>query len=293
MSFLFPLLAVVIWSANTVVSKAAAGTIDPAAISFYRWVVAALALTPFCLAGVWRQRQQLRPWLGRLLVLASLGMVLYQCLAYYAAHQTSATNMGVIGSLIPLLTVLLGALLFATPPRPVALAGVVVSLSGVLWLLGKGQPASLLQGVNPGDLMMLAGSASYALYGLLMRRWQLPFGPWINLYLQVLLAVALLTPVAASADSLAVSGPALAMVLFAGLASSLLAAYCWLRGLATLGPERTAIFMNLVPLLTAMLAQLTLGEPLHDYHLLGGGLILGGVVMSQLRTRSRPQPEAA
>lgn len=56
MSFLFPLLAVVIWSANTVVSKAAAGTIDPAAISFYRWVVAALALTPFCLAGVWRQR---------------------------------------------------------------------------------------------------------------------------------------------------------------------------------------------------------------------------------------------
>ncbi len=46
MPFLFPLLAILIWAANTVVSKAAAGVLDPAAISFYRWVIAALALTP-------------------------------------------------------------------------------------------------------------------------------------------------------------------------------------------------------------------------------------------------------
>ena len=49
MPFLFPLLAILIWAANTVVSKAAAGVLDPAAISFYRWVIAALALSPFCL----------------------------------------------------------------------------------------------------------------------------------------------------------------------------------------------------------------------------------------------------
>ncbi|QFI55521.1 DMT family transporter [Aeromonas simiae] len=285
MPVLFPLLAILIWAANTVVSKAAADLIDPAAISFYRWVIAALALSPFCLPPLWRRRADLRPWLGKLLVLAALGMVLYQCLAYYAAHQTSATNMGVIGSLIPLLTVVLGALFFGNRPGRQAISGVLISLLGVLWLLGKGHPASLLGGVNPGDLMMLAGSTSYALYGLLLRRWQLPFGPWLNLYLQVLLAVVLLIPVAASADSLAVTGEAIGLVLFAGLASSLFAAYCWLRGLATLGPERTAIFMNLMPLLTALIAVVSLGEPIHGYHLLGGGLILAGVAISQYRPR--------
>ncbi|MGY3925683.1 DMT family transporter [Aeromonas simiae] len=285
MPVLFPLLAILIWAANTVVSKAAADLIDPAAISFYRWVIAALALSPFCLLPLWRRRADLRPWLGKLLVLAALGMVLYQCLAYYAAHQTSATNMGVIGSLIPLLTVVLGALFFGNRPGRQAISGVLISLLGVLWLLGKGHPATLLGGVNPGDLMMLAGSTSYALYGLLLRRWQLPFGPWLNLYLQVLLAVLLLIPVAASADSLAVTGEAIGLVLFAGLASSLFAAYCWLRGLATLGPERTAIFMNLMPLLTALIAVVSLGEPIHGYHLLGGGLILTGVAISQYRPR--------
>jgi len=72
MPFLFPLLAILIWAANTVVSKAAAGVLDPAAISFYRWVIAALALSPFCLPQLWRRRADIRPWLGKLLVLSLL-----------------------------------------------------------------------------------------------------------------------------------------------------------------------------------------------------------------------------
>ncbi|WP_439836798.1 DMT family transporter [Aeromonas enteropelogenes] len=289
MPILFPLLAILIWAANTVVSKAAAGVVDPAAISFYRWVIAALALSPFCLPALWRRRSEIRPWFGKLLVLSLLGMVLYQCLAYYAAHSTSATNMGVIGSLLPLLTLLQGALFFGQRPGKQALLGMSLSLFGVLWLLGQGQPLALLHtGINPGDGMMLLGAASYALYGLLIRRWQLPFGSWLNLYLQILLAVLLLIPVALSAESLAVPAEGWGLVLFAGIASSLFAAYCWMRGLATLGPERTSVFMNLMPLCTALIAVITLGEPIHGYHLLGGGLILGGVMLAQLKPRARP-----
>ena len=289
MPFLFPLLAILIWAANTVVSKAAAGVVDPAAISFYRWVIAALALTPFCLPPLWRRRAEIRPLLGKLLVLSLLGMVLYQCLAYYAAHSTSATNMGVIGSLVPLLTLLNGALFFGQRPGRQALLGMSLSLFGVLWLLGQGNPLALLHsGINPGDGMMLLGAASYALYGLLIRRWQLPFGPWLNLYVQILLAVLLLIPVALNADSLAVPAEGWGLVLFAGIASSLFAAYCWMRGLATLGAERTSVFMNLMPLCTALIAVITIGEPIHGYHLLGGGLILTGVMISQFRPRVRP-----
>ncbi|MEZ6960688.1 MULTISPECIES: DMT family transporter [unclassified Aeromonas] len=289
MPILFPLLAILIWAANTVVSKAAAGVVDPAAISFYRWVIAALALSPFCLPALWRRRSEIRPWFGKLLVLSLLGMVLYQCLAYYAAHSTSATNMGVIGSLLPLLTLLQGALFFGQRPGKQALLGMSLSLFGVLWLLGQGRPLALLHtGINPGDGMMLLGAASYALYGLLIRRWQLPFGPWLNLYLQILLAVLLLVPVALSAESLAVPREGWGMVLFAGLASSIFAAYCWMRGLASLGAERTSVFMNLMPLCTALIAVITLGEPIHGYHLLGGSLILGGVMLAQRKPRARP-----
>ena len=83
---LFPLIAVLIWATNTVVSKAAASVLDPAAISFYRWVIAALVLTPFCLPQLWRRRSEIRPWFGKLLVLAALGMVLAALVEWLASR---------------------------------------------------------------------------------------------------------------------------------------------------------------------------------------------------------------
>ncbi|AXE34213.1 DMT family transporter [Chromobacterium phragmitis] len=282
MAMLFPLLAVLIWAANVIVSKAAAQVLDPAAISIYRWLLAALVLTPFCLPQLRRRARELKPWLGKLLALSALGMVMFQCLAYYAAHSTSATNMGVITALVPLLGLLLNAAAFRQRVSAMAWLGVAVSLSGVVYLLGKGDPVSLLaNGVNSGDALILAGAASYALYGILLRRWAPPFGAWLNLYLQASLAVLLLLPLTLTARSMAVPAQGVGLVLFAGIGSSLFAAYLWMRGIQRLGSDRTAIFMNLLPLFTAVLASALLGETIHHYHWLGGGMILLGVALGQ------------
>ena len=41
------LMAVLIWTGNTLVTKAAGGVIDPAAITFYRWLLAGMVMTSF------------------------------------------------------------------------------------------------------------------------------------------------------------------------------------------------------------------------------------------------------
>ena len=69
---LLPLLATMIWAGNTIVSKLSAGAIEPAAISFYRWLIALIALTPFMLPRVWALRASVRPHLGKLIVLSAL-----------------------------------------------------------------------------------------------------------------------------------------------------------------------------------------------------------------------------
>ncbi|UTH72623.1 DMT family transporter [Chromobacterium sp. IIBBL 290-4] len=282
MAMLFPLLAVLIWAANVIVSKAAAQVLDPAAISLYRWLLAAIVLTPFCLPALRRRIGELKPWLGKLLALSALGMVLFQCLAYYAAHNTSATNMGVITALVPLLGLLLNAAVFRQKVSGLAWLGVAVSFSGVAYLLGQGDPLSLLtHGVNIGDALILAGAASYALYGILLKRWAPPFGAWVNLYLQASLAVLLLLPLSLTAHSMAVPAKGIGLVLFAGIGSSVFAAYLWMRGIQKLGSDRTAIFMNLLPLFTALMASAMLGETIHYFHWIGGGLILLGVALGQ------------
>ncbi len=55
------------------------------------------------IVSVWRQRQLVKPYLPKLAVLSAFGMVLYQGLAYTAAHYTTATNMGIVNAFIPIL----------------------------------------------------------------------------------------------------------------------------------------------------------------------------------------------
>ena len=281
--FWYPLLAVLIWSGNAIVCKLAAGTIEPGVIAFYRWLLAWLLVTPFMARTVWQQRQQIRPHLRRLMILALLGMMLNQSLGYYAAQSISAVNIGILNALIPLLTVLLSLWLLRDTPTLGVATGSVLSFAGLLWLVGEGQPARLLaQGISQGDLLMMLSVFTYALYGVLLKRWSLPFSGWLMLYLQMSAALLWLLPDLLRSDSWALTADNLPLVLYAALPASLLGTLFWLQGVRHLGANRTAIFMNLLPLFTTGIAVLWLGERLQSYHLWGGSLTLLGVLLCQL-----------
>ncbi|MTD28726.1 DMT family transporter [Erwinia sorbitola] len=282
MSFLFPLLAVLIWSVNAVVSKMSATAIDPAAISFYRWVIALAVLTPFALPGVWRHRQQIKQSWWKLLVLGLLGMVLYQSLAYYAAHSVSALFMGILNALIPLLTVLLSVVVMRLAPTQGILLGSILSFCGLVWLVSEGEPAQLLShGLGKGEVMMFAASASYALYGVLTKRWAIPLPNWQSLWVQVAFGVLLLTPNFLMAPDISLNAQNIPLVLFAAVPASVIAPFLWIQGVMRLGASTASIFMNLVPIFTAVIAVTFLHESLHSYHFIGGGIALAGVIIAQ------------
>ena len=285
MSFLFPLLAVLIWSVNAVVSKMSATAIDPAAISFYRWVIALAVLTPFALPGVWRHRQQIKQSWWKLLVLGLLGMVLYQSLAYYAAHSVSALFMGILNALIPLLTVLLSVVVMRLAPTQGILLGSILSFCGLVWLVSEGEPAQLLShGLGKGEVMMFAASASYALYGVLTKRWAIPLPNWQSLWVQVAFGVLLLTPNFLMAPDISLNAQNIPLVLFAAVPASVIAPFLWIQGVMRLGASTASIFMNLVPIFTAVIAVIAvtfLHESLHSYHFIGGGIALAGVIIAQ------------
>lgn len=286
MNMLFPLLAVLIWSINAVVSKLSATAIDPAAISFYRWLLALITLTPFVLPGVIRHWSAIRANWWKLLILGMLGMVLYQSLAYYAAHSVSALFMGIIVSLIPLLTILISIVLLRVAPTVGIAIGSLLSLGGLIWLVSAGNPGELLHhGIGKGELMMFAATASYALYGVLTKRWAIALPNWQSLYVQILFGVVLLLPNFLMAQDVALTSQNIPLVLFAGIPASIVAPYLWIHGVMRLGANTASIFMNLAPVFTAVIAVLFLHEHLHSYHLIGGGITLLGVILSQrLRT---------
>lgn len=283
---IWPVLAVLIWGANTVVNKMASHVIDPAAISFYRWLLAGIVLGSIFGRQVWRRRAQIAPLLPKLFSLGMLGMVMYQCLAYIAAHTTSATNMGIVVSLVPLLAVGLGVLLLDQPATIGGLLGGILSLLGLAYLLSHGDPASLLaHGPVLGDGLMLLAALSYAGYSVLLKRWAIPLVNWHSLTVQIwcIIPVLFVYYLSQSAPPLTMAG--LPLVLYAGIPASVIAPFLWMIGIDKLGAGSTTALMNLLPVFSVGIAVLFLGETLHAYHLIGGGVTLFGVILAQYLKR--------
>jgi drug/metabolite transporter (DMT)-like permease len=281
MQYAYPLLAIFIWAGNTVVNKLAVGSIFPAEIGFYRWLLAALLFTPFMLKPVIAHWPIIRPNLGKIFILGVLGMAVYQSLAYYAASLTSATNMGIILSLMPLMA-LTAAISLGQRLTFGALSGAVLSFAGVVVVVSSGSLGALLQhGVNLGDAMMLVATLAYAVYSTLLKKWQLRLPPLVLLYLQVLVAVVVLFPLFLFSAKAGLGWANIPLVLYACLLASMLAPLAWMHSVKTLGPSRTTLFFNLLPLITALIAALVLKEELALYHLVGGLLTLGGVILSE------------
>ncbi|ENN87213.1 putative DMT superfamily drug/metabolite efflux protein [Rhizobium freirei PRF 81] len=275
---LAPLLTVLIWSGNTVVTKASAGVISPGSISFYRWLLAFVVLLPFVGRAAWRNRAALREHWLRLTILGALGMVIYQSLAYEAAKTTSAVNMGVMVALMPLMSTLLAGLLAGERLTTASIAGCAISLIGLVYLTSQGDPMRLINGgFHIGDGLMIIAVLSNALYGVMLKRWAMPIPMWQQLFWQIGFSTMLLVPIFLVGDISPVTAANLPLILYAAIPTSLIAPLCWMIGIQRLGASRTSLLINLLPILVAALAWALLGEQLHSYHAIGGALALIGV----------------
>ena len=282
MQYAFPLLAIFIWAGNTVINKLAVGAIFPAEIGFYRWLLAGLLFTPFMLKAVIAHWPQIRPNLGKIFVLGVLGMAVYQSLAYFAATLTTATNMGIILSLMPLMSLAMAIISLGQRLTAGALVGAVLSFAGVLVVVSSGSLGALLQhGLNMGDAMMLIATLAYAIYSTLLKKWQLRLPPLVLLYLQVLVAIVVLFPLYVASPKTGLTLQNVPLVLYACLLASMVAPLAWMQAVQRLGPSRTTLFFNLLPLITALIAAVVLKEQLAMYHLVGGLLTLAGVILSE------------
>lgn len=279
---IFPLLAVLIWTGNTLVTKLASAVIEPAAITFYRWLLAGLVLSPFLLRAVWKQRAIVVAHWPKLAFLGLLGMGMYQGLAYEAAKSTSAINMGVVVALMPLISALLASFFAGEALTASRIGGAGLSLMGLVYLSTRGHPGELLHGAaHFGDALMLVAVASNALYGVLLKRWAIPLSTWQQLYVQIGFGVLLLLPLWWLAPSSPITAQNLPLILYAGIPASIGSPFFWMSGIKKLGPARASLYMNLLPIFVAIAAASLLGEPLHAYHAVGGLLALAGVWWGQ------------
>lgn len=249
-----------------------------------RWLLALGLLCAFAFPSLRRDWPVLRQHIWLLLCLGAVGFAMFNALLYTSAHYTSALNISILQGAIPVF-VLLGIAVTGGRLAPMQMLGVAATLVGVIAVATQGDPSTLATlSLNLGDMLILGACVIYAAYTLWLRNRPavsplsqfavMAAGAWMASW--VLLAAELRLSAVTPPTSVGW------LIAFAtAVFPSLLAQVWFIRGVELLGPARAGIFVNLVPVLAALLAIFVLGESFGLHHALGLALVLGGITLSE------------
>ncbi len=293
--YLYLSLAALFWAGNFVVGKAASARIPPVGLAFWRWVLALAVLLLIAgrrLAADW---PALRGAWRVLLPAGVLGVGCFNMLVYVGLHGTTATNGLLLQSACPAFIVALAFVVGAGRASRRQVAGIGVSLLGVIVILTRGAPSALAAlRFARGDLWVLGAVLAWAVYTLLLTRRPPGVHPLSLLAFLVAIGVAWMAPFylheRAGGARMALDAPTVASVLYVALFASLGAYVLWNEGVARIGPSRAGVFIHLMPAFGSVLAVTLLGEAFRPFHLAGIALILAGV---WLASAARPGPGGA
>jgi drug/metabolite transporter (DMT)-like permease len=279
------------WAGNIVLARHVAGHVPPLTLSCLRWIGTFLILLPFAWPHLKRDWPVMRAHLPMLVFLSSIGFAYNSAISYWAMQYTEALNALLIQSAGPLFVALWSLALFGVRLTGAQLAGITISLVGVLTIILRGD-FSALAGIsfNRGDLMFASSLVSFGLYSALMPRRPVTHALSLISFTTCCGAMMLLpfaiwefsTGVTLKFDLISMT--ALAYVI---IFPSTLAYTFFNRGLALIGPNRAAPFFHLVPVFGSAMAILLLGEQLRLFHLVGYVLVLAGVVIASRRASAK------
>ncbi len=288
--YLLLVLTTLFWSGNFVLGRAVHTVFTPFTLSFWRWAVALAILLPF----VWSSLREQGPLIRRhgpiLLLFSILGMVNFNTFVYIGLQSTTATNALIMLSVTPVLIVALSFLLLRQTVTGWQALGILISLAGVLVIVGRGDAGTLLtRQFNPGDLWVLAAVASWALYSVCLRWRPAGLQPLIFQTATMLIGLVILTPLygwdLARGHLIAVNAATVSSILYLALFPSILAYVFWNRAVAELGANHTGQFLHLMPAFGAVLSMIFLGERLYGFHAAGIALIALGIWLATVYGR--------
>jgi drug/metabolite transporter (DMT)-like permease len=275
------------WAGNIVLGRYVAGQMPPMTLSCIRWVGSFFILLPFAWPHLARDWPALCARLPLMIGLSATGFALNNALSYWALQYTQALNALLIQSSGPLFVALWSLALFGVRLTFAQLAGIAISLAGVLTIILNGDWMALATiRFNKGDIMLAGALASFGLYSALMPR--RPVTHQLSLITFTTgCGALLLLPFAiweySTGFTLKFDTVTIATMIYVVAFPSALSYLFFNRGIALIGPNRAAPFFHLMPVFGSAMAILLLGEQPQLFHLIGYGLVLAGIVIAARR----------
>ncbi|OIQ97347.1 putative amino-acid metabolite efflux pump [mine drainage metagenome] len=287
--FVFAMITIIIWSGNYVVARGIANQIPPVSLAFFRWGTASVFIALIGWKKFIAQKNILLQHKWYLFFTALTGVTIFNTLIYVAGHFTAAINLVLIATTAaPIFITVFSAIFLKERINNFRLTGIVLCFAGVLLLLSQGSWQKLMQlRFGKGDLWILASAFIFSIYSVLVKKKPATIAPMSFLVTIFIAGTLMLFPFyiieTQITQPLHWTHGMLLTILYLGIGNSVIGFLCWNASIARIGPARTSLFSNLMPVFSTIEAVLFLNEKFTTVHLISGIVVIVGLIIANLK----------
>ena len=284
------MLAALFWSGNFIVGKFAyLFEVPPLTLNFLRWASVWFILLPFTYKNIYNNLPNIKKnWL----VISFMGVITistFNSVVYFALNYTQVINAVLVLAAIPAVTIFFSFLLKVEKTNIFQLTGLFLSIIGIGAIISNADIQKITSlSFNKGDLWMLVCVFTWAIYSTLLKKNKFEFSQFSLIQLMVSVGIIFLIPQFFYEKSIGLEvnfNKAFFLILFYVVMFPAIAAYyCWQKGIEIIGPNRASMFIQLMPLFSAVMAIIIFNEKFEIYHFGGAVFILTGIYLSNRKT---------
>ena len=272
------------WAGNTIAGRLSTGEISPMVIVFLRWSIVAIFLLLLKPSTIINSIPKFKGKFLWLFLMGGLGYTGFNSLFYIAAHQTTAINLGIIQGVMPAIILVGSVMFFKENTNLIQVGGLFLTFLGVLILVSKGNlEVLLLLSLNYGDLVMFLSCFLYAGFtlGLKYKPSVDPFALMFFFSITALFSSIVLLFIESYFNL--VKWPSglsdYIIILYIAFIPSLLSQLLFIRGVELIGAGKAGLFINLIPVFSALLGVLILKENVKIFHFLSLVIVFTGIYL--------------
>ena len=286
LAYLFLVLAALFWSGNFIVGKFATFfEIPPLTLNVFRWISVWFILIPFTYKEIYNNLPYIKKnWL----VISFMGVITistFNSVVYFALNYTQVINAVLMLSAIPAATIVLSSLMKIEKTNIFQLIGLLVSIVGIGSIISNGDFQKIISlDFNKGDIWMLVCVITWSLYSTLLKKNKFKFSQFTLIQLMVSVGIIFLIPQFFYEKSIGlefnIDKNFFLILAYVAIFPAIAAYYFWQKGIELIGPNRASMFIQLMPLFSAIMAIIIFKEKFEMYHFVGAFFILSGIYLS-------------
>ena len=290
-AYIFLTFAALFWSGNFINGKfATLFEVPPLTLNFLRWVMVCFILIPFTIKEILEKKNYIKENFFAIGIMGILSISTFNSVVYFALNFTQVINAVLMLAAIPPMIIIFSSLMKIEKTNIFQLSGLFLSIFGVTTIISNADIQKIISlSFNKGDIWMLVCVLSWSLYSTLLKKNKFQLSQFSLIQIMVTVGLIFLVPQFLYEKSIGldikINKASILILFYVVIFPAIAAYYCWQKAIELIGPNRSSMFIQLMPLFSALMAIIIYKEKFQLFHFIGASFIISGIYLSNRKTQ--------